>query len=140
MEEILAGLVCGLIMGLVFLGAGIAIIFFKPDLPQRIAERLPPNISPHLIMLFYVIATPPLSGLLGALAGLIYRVFSDSFPGTGMGSPNFIYTLAVLLFAIVTLSVFALIRRKSLLLPLVICIAFAGIFGWILPLLAKWVL
>jgi len=138
--EILAGLVCGLIMALVFLGAGIAIIFFKPDLPKQIAERLPPNISPNLIMLFYVIAIPPLWGLLGALAGLIYHVFSGSFPGAGMGSSNFVYTLAILLFTLVTLSVFALIRRKSLMLPLIIGITFAGIFGWILPLLAKWVL
>jgi len=56
--EVLAGLICGLIMGLIFLGAGIAILFFNPDLAKRIAERLPSNISPNLVMLFYVIAVP----------------------------------------------------------------------------------
>ncbi|MFC1974169.1 hypothetical protein ACFLU2_02315 [Chloroflexota bacterium] len=138
--EVLAGLICGLIMGLIFLGAGIAILFFNPDLAKRIAERLPSNISPNLVMLFYVIAVPPFWGLLGVLAGLIYRVVNDSFPNGGMGSPNFVFTLAILSLTLVTLSLFTLIRRKMLWLPLIIGIAFTGIFGWIIPLLSKWVL
>lgn len=139
--DMLAGVVCGLVMGTVFLGAGIFVLATKPDTYDRLSKSLPQGLSPTLVMLFLVIAVPPLWALFGAIGGLLYRLADDSFPNAGLGSANLAFTLAIVsLAALVSLILLvAGIARKRAVWPgLVMDIAFAGVFGWILPLLASW--
>ncbi len=126
-------------MGTIFLGAGVFILVSNPDTYEHLARRFHENMSPTLVMLSLLIAVPPLCGLLGGIAGLLYNVAEDSFPDAGLGSSNFAFTLAVL--SLMALSILGLfIARKKALwrLGLIVNIAFGGIFGWILPLLANW--
>lgn len=139
--DILAGLICGLLMGSVSLGAVILIFFSNRDLYDRIAKRLPQGIPPTLVMLAVVIALPPAWGIFGAIAGALYNVAIDSAPGSGLGSSNQIFTLAILCLTglLMLPALFLAIKRKKLgWLLFVINLAFAGIFGWLLPLLANW--
>lgn len=142
LQDILGGIVCGLVMGTVSLGAGIFILFSSRDLYERLARRLPAGISPTLVMLAALFAVPPTWGIFGAIAGALYNAAVESNSGSGLGSSNLVFTLAILIIAglaMLSALVLILIKRKkwgSLL--LVMNIAFAGIFGWLLPLLADW--
>jgi len=140
--DILAGLVCGLAMGTVSLGAGILILFTGRDLYERLSRRLPQGISPTIIMLATLFAVPPLWGVFGAIAGLLYNIATESAPGSGLGSYNSVFTLAILILAALAMlpamALLLLKRRKWGALLIVMNIAFAAIFGWLLPLLANW--
>ena len=136
--DVLVGLIAGLSMGTVFLGAVIFTLYSNTDTYNRLSARLRQGISPTVVMLSIVIAMPLLWGILGAFAGLAYNLVSSSFPHAGLGSPNFVFTLAILLLAALATLVLFIIRRKMIRMGLIMTIAFAGIFGWILPLLANW--
>jgi len=139
--DILAGLVCGLFMGTVFLGLLIYIFFTNRDIYDRLAKRLPPGIPPTLVMLSFVVGLPPAWAIFGVITGTLYNVAIDSAPGTGLGSSNQTFTLAILCLTVLLMlpALFLIIKRKKLgWLFFVIDLIFAGIFGWLLPLLAHW--
>jgi uncharacterized membrane protein (DUF106 family) len=136
--DILAGVVCGLAMGTICLGVGIYILMSNRDMYDRLSKFLPQGFSPTVVMLGLVIGVPPVGVLLGAIAGLAYRLVDDSFPNAGLGSPNFVFTVAILCLAALATLILLLIRKRLVWLGLLINIAFAGIFGWLLPLLANW--
>jgi hypothetical protein len=140
--DILAGIVCGLAMGTVSLGAGIFILFSSRDLYERLAKRMPQGISPTVVMLALLFAVPPTGGIFGAIAGALYNTAVESNSGSGLGSSNLVFTLAILIIAALAMlpasALILLKRRKWGFLLLVMNIAFAGIFGWLLPLLANW--
>jgi hypothetical protein len=140
--DILAGIVCGLAMGTVILGAGIFILFSSRNLYERLGRRLPQGISPTLVMLAALFAVPPTGGMFGAIAGALYNIATESAPGSGLGSPNLIFTMAILIVAALAmlpaLILLLIKRRKWGYLLIVMNLAFAGIFGWLLPILANW--
>lgn len=136
--DILAGVVCGLAMGTICLGVGIYILMSNRDMYDRLSKFLPQGFSPTVVMLGLVIGVPPVWVLLGAISGLASRLVDDSFPNAGLGSPNFVFTVAILCLAALATLILLLIRKRLVWLGLLINIAFAGIFGWLLPLLANW--
>lgn len=141
LTDILAGIVCGLVMGTVFLGAGIIIIFTNRDIYDRLAKRLPPYITPAMVMVSLLIAVPPGWGSFGAIAGALYNWATDAAPGAGYGSSNSTFTLAIIcatVLAMLPTLFIILTRRKWGWLLLVLNLFFAAIFGWLLPLLAHW--
>jgi hypothetical protein len=136
--DILAGVVCGLLMGTLLLWLSVFIIWSKPDISERLRRYLPTGMPPNLLLLFLVIAIPPLSGVLGGIAGLLYRLFEDSLPGDGLGSSNLAFTSAVLILTTLLTLIVLILRRSITRLSLILNTTFAGIFGWILPFLADW--
>jgi len=136
--DILAGVVCGLLMGTIFLGMGIYILVSNRDIYDRLGKFLPQGLSPDPIMLLLVIVVPPSWGLFGGIAGLLYRLADESSPNAGLGSSNYTFTLAILCFTALVTLILLLIRKRLVWLGLITTIAFAGIFGWLLPLLASW--
>ena len=136
--DIFAGVVCGLAMGTVCLGVGIYILISNRDMYDRLSKFLPQGLSPTVVMLGLVIGLPPVWVLLGAIAGLAYRLVDDSFPNAGLGRSNFVFTVAILCLAALATLILLLIRKRLVWLGLLINIAFGGIFGWLLPLLANW--
>ncbi|MGB3129132.1 MAG: LPXTG cell wall anchor domain-containing protein, partial [Dehalococcoidia bacterium] len=114
------------------------ILMSNRDMYDRLSKFLPQGFSPTVVMLGLVIGVPPVWVLLGAIAGLASRLVDDSFPNAGLGSPNFVFTVAILCLAALATLILLLIRKRLIWLGLLINIAFAGIFGWLLPLLANW--
>jgi len=141
LRDVLAGLVCGLIMGSVSLGALIYIFLTNRDLYDRLARRLPQGIPPTLVMLSLVVGLPPAWAIFGAIAGALYNLAVDASPGAGLGSSSSIFTLAIICLTVLLMlpAVFLIIRRKQ---PgwlfFTINLIFVGLFGWLLPLLAHW--
>jgi hypothetical protein len=93
-------------------------------------------------MLALLFAVPPMWGMFGAIVGALYNIATESAPGSGLGSSNSVFTLAILILAAVAmlpaLALLFLKHRKGGFLLIVTNLAFAGIFGWLLPLLANW--
>jgi len=136
--DILAGLICGLFMGSVSLVALIYIFFTNRDVYDRLAKRLPAGISPTLVMLSLVVGMPPAWGIFGAIAGALYNFAADVSPNAGLGSSSSVFTLAIICLTVLLMlpALFLIIRRKKLgWLFFTINLIFAGIFGWLLPLL-----
>ena len=138
LTDILAGMICGLVMATVLLGVGVYFVFTNRDVYDRLARLLPEGISPTMVMLGFVIGLPPVWALVGIIAGLIYNVIGGSDPEAGLGSPNYIFTVIILCLSVLATLLILLIRKRVLWQGLIISVAFAGIFGWLLPLLASW--
>jgi hypothetical protein len=141
LNDILAGLVCGLFMGTVSLGVVIFIFSSNRDIYDRLAKRLPQGIPPTLLMLSLVVALPPAWGLWGIVAGLVYNISLDHSPNAGLGSSNSIFTLAIICLTVLLMlpPLFLIIKRKKLgWVFIIVNLVFVGVFGWILPLFANW--
>ncbi len=98
--DIVAGLACGSIVGSVSLGAIIYILLTNRNMYDRLAKRLPPGIPPTFIMLLLVVGVPPVWCIIGVIAGALYHLAIDAAPGTGLGSSNLIFTVAILCIAV----------------------------------------
>jgi hypothetical protein len=136
--DILAGVVCGLVMGTIFLGVGIYVLMSNRDIYDRLSRSLPQGITPTVVMLGLVISVPPGWVFLGAIAGLAYRLVDESLPDGGLGSSNFVFTVAVLCLSALSILIVFLTSKRLVRLGMFINISFAGLFGWLLPLLANW--
>jgi len=141
LRDVLAGLVCGLIMGSVSLGVLIYIFLTNRDLYDRLAKRLPQGVPPTLVMLSLVVGLPPAWCVFGIIAGALYHLAVDASPGAALGSSSSIFTLAIICLTVLLMlpAAFLVIRRKRLgWLFFTTNLIFAGLFGWLLPLLAHW--
>ncbi len=139
LQDILAGVICGLVLSTVILADSVFLLKVRQDVHEYLTRVLKPPFTPLTIMLGVVFGAPPLFGLLGAAGGLIYNIINDSSSDGGLGSPNLIFTLAVLSIAAILSLIILITRSKLIIIPgIITSIAFAGIFGWILPLLANW--
>ncbi len=139
MMDVLAGALCGLLMGTVFLGVAIYVLLSKGDTHDRLGKMLPAGLSPTLVMLAMVIGVPPMSGLVGGIAGILYTVAEEAAPDAGLGSPNLVFTAVVLgLVALVALIWLLVVRKRPSAVAFTVLTAFAALFGWFLPLLADW--
>ncbi len=139
--DIVAGLICGLLMSSVFLGALIYIFLTHRDIYDRLAKRLPQGVPPTLVMLSLVVGVPPAWCIFGIIAGALYHLAIDASPGAGLGSSSSVFTLAIICVTVLLMlpALFLIIRHKKLgWLFFTINLMFAGFFGWLLPLLAHW--
>jgi hypothetical protein len=135
--DVLAGVVCGLVVGTVFLGAGIYMLYTKPDTYDVLSERLPAGLSPGMVMLFLVFAVPPVWAIIGAILGVLYSSTADSV-SSGLGSSNYAFTAGILSLSVLLGLVLTAARRRVAWLGLTIIVLFGGVFGWLLPLIASW--
>lgn len=138
LTDFLAGLICGLATGTVFLGAGVYVVLRNRDIYERLQRTLPQGITPTMVMLGYVVAVPLVWGTLGGIAGILYSVIDEAYPSSGLGSSNVAFTVAILSIAALAMLAVIVMRRSVARLGLVLVIAFVIIFGWLLPLLAEW--
>ena len=133
MTEIIAGLTSGLLMASVFVCAGVLMLFpvVKDPSPgvRAIFDRFPPG----TMVMAVVFLAYPVWGIVGAVFGLLYGVSIDQAPGSGLGSPNLVFTVAVVAGALLLGAPFLVLLRRVLAGVLAIMTAFIVIFGWFLP-------
>ena len=75
--------------------------------------------------------------LVGLVLGAVYRAARLNLAGGGLGSPNWPFTLAVLLATAAFLAVVYYAWRRVRFPVLLTAMAFAGMFGWGMPHLAE---
>ena len=133
---VIAGAASGLLMASVFACSSVLMLFpiVKDPTPgfQAIMHKFPPGgLAMSLVFVAY-----PVWGIVGAVMGLLYEISTEQAPGPGLGSPNLVFTTAILAVAVMMTAPFLVLLRRVLAGVLAIAAAFIAIFGWLLPYFA----
>ncbi len=137
MAEIFAGFVVGYAFSLLFTAvAAMMVIEARSSVPY-LAKAIASNIS--ALQLAVPISLLAFLGwtLVGLLLGAVYRAARINLAGGGLGSPNWPFTLAVLLATIAFLAVVLYAWRRLRWRVVLTAAAFAAMFGWGMPHLAE---
>ena len=95
-------------------------------------EKFPPmTLAMGIVAVSY-----PTWAVIGGMLALLYRISLEQAPGSGIGSPNVVYTLAVLGMAVMLAAPIAILLRPMLAGIMTITLTFIAIFGWFLPYFA----
>ena len=133
MNEMIAGAASGLLVASVFVFAFVVIMFaLVRDPPpgfQQLARRLPPG----TLVLGGVLMAYPSWAVIGAVAGLLYRISEEQAAGSGLGSPNLVFTLAVVIGTIAMALPIGILLKRFLPGVLAVTASAIGFFGWFLP-------
>ena len=137
MNVLIAGLASGVFMAQVFITIGcIAAFFALKDPPPAIAVMLA-RFPPGVFVMTIVILAYPVWGVIGIVSAFLFLALQNAAPGTGLGSPNLVYTAFVSL-ASIALALPIVVLAKRLWSGVAgITLSAIAIFGWLLPLLAS---
>ena len=133
---VIAGTASGLLMASIFICAGAMMLFvIVKDPPPGFApilERFPPG----AIVLSVTVMAYPVWGIIGAVMGLLYKISIEQAPGSGIGSPNMVFTLGVVVVSVMMAAPFVILLWRVVAGVLAIAISFIALFGWFLPFFA----
>ena len=136
LSAIVAGAASGFLMASVFVCAGVLILFAivrdSPPEFRPILEKFPPS-RVAMIMVFLAY---PTWGAIGAVVGILYKIAGEQTPGSGLGSPNLVFTIAVVAVTLAMAAPFAVLLRRYLMGIAAMAVASMGLFGWFLPVFA----
>jgi hypothetical protein len=135
--EVLAGFIIGYAYSLLFTAfVSVMLLDARSRVPQ-LAKAIAPNIN--AVMLAVPVSIGAFLGwtLVGLLLGALYTGALDERPGGGLGSPNWPFTLGVLLAGFGFLTVVLYAWRRLPWQILLLTAAFVGAFGWAMPYLAQ---
>ncbi len=124
-------------MASLFICAGAFMLFSLVKNPRPAFEPVLNRFPAHVLMLWIMALAYPVWGIVGAVMGVLYLVSVEQAPGGGLGSPNLVFTTAAILAAAVIAAPFAFLLRPVAVGVAAIAVAFAGIFGWMLPHFAE---
>jgi hypothetical protein len=137
MAEVFSGFVMGYAMSLVFTAlAAVMVVRARSRLPS-LAKAIAPNLSVVMLAVPISILAFLLWTMIGLILGLLYRGALDHLSGAGLGSPNWPFTLGVILFTLAFLAVILYAWRRLPWQVLVMAVMFLGLFGWAMPYLAE---
>lgn len=136
MSWVIAGAAIGFLMASVFTCALVLMLFALVKDPTPGFQAFTKKVSPARLTLSAVFFAYPVWGIIGAVLGLLYKISTEQAPGGGMGSPNLVFTAAVLIVTLMMAAPTLLLLRRVLPGVLVIALAFVGLFGWFLPFFA----
>ena len=133
---IIAGTASGLLMASIFICAGVMMLFvIVKDPPpgfRPILERFPPG----ALVLSVTVMAYPVWGIIGAVMGLLYKISIEQAPGSGIGSPNMVFTLGVVVVSVMMSAPFVILLWRVVAGVLAIAVSFIVLFGWFLPFFA----
>jgi hypothetical protein len=138
MSEVFAGLICGYILALVSTPlVALTLLNMRARFPA--VERTVPTQVPLLAVAVVIHGfTLMLWTALGMVFGLILSGIEERVPEGGLGSPNGVFTLAVVMWTLVAFAPIIVLLRPVRRQAAAIAILFALLFGWLMPYLAQW--
>ena len=137
MSYVIAGALSGLLMASVTVALGPIMLFNLAKDPSPFFRELLRRVPPIYMTMGLVAVSYPAWTAIGAAAGALYGVSSEQAPGGGMGSSNLVFTAAIVVVAIMMAAPLALLLRRVLAGVAAMTIIFVGLFGWLLPFLAR---
>ena len=137
MTYALVGAVSGLMMASAFVSVGVLMLFFLVKDPPPALRPLLRRTRPAVLTIGLVVLAYPVWSILGAVMGLLLRLTVAQAPGGGMGSPNLAFSLAVLVVGALAALLLVLLLRRVVAGVAALALTFVGLFGWLLPHLAK---
>lgn len=137
MIDVLAGWVVGYAFALIFTGlASVMLIDARSRVPF-LARAIAPNINAVMLAVPISIVAFLWWTLVGLAMGALYSAARKGIPGGGLGSPNWPYTLGVLLAGAAFLALVCYGWRRLRWEVVALVIAFVALFGWGMPHLAE---
>lgn len=130
MTTLLAGMIAGTLMGLVFITHASLLLVFRPPaaLARRAAER---NVTG--LITAATVAGLTLCTLLGVGAALLFQAIENGYPSGIPSVPSLVYVMLVLFFAGFTAIPAVLFLRDRLAHLAAEYALFIVIFGWLIP-------
>ena len=126
----------GLLMASVFIALGEMMLFFivkkRPPELRFLLDTIPPS---SMAMGIVGIAYPAWGGI-GAVTAVLYQSSLNEVPGGGIGSPNMVFTLAIVVVSVLMAAPFFVLLRSVLPWVVALTLIFVGLFGWFLPYFA----
>jgi len=135
--EALAGFVVGYAFSLLFTGVAAMMVIDARSQVPFLSRAIAPNISAVQLAVPISLMAFVAWTLVGLLLGLAYRAARLNLAGGGLGSPNWPFTLGVLVATVAFLAVVCYAWRRLRWPVLLTAAAFAGMFGWGMPHLAE---
>ena len=137
MAEVFSGFVAGYAMSLVFTGfAAVMVVAARSRVPF-LARAIASNINAVMLAVPISLFAFLIWTIVGIVLGFLYRVAEQNLPSAGLGSPNWAFTLGILLLGLLFLAVI-LYAWQRLPRPVVAMVAlFVGLFGWGMPHMAE---
>ncbi len=137
MAEVFSGFVIGYAFSLLFTAVAAVMVIEARSRVPYLTKAIAPNIGAAQLAVPISLLAFLVWTLVGLLLGFMYRAARLNLAGSGLGSPNWTFTLAVL---IATVTFLAVVYYAWQCLPwrvLLTALAFAGMFGWGMPHLAE---
>ncbi len=137
MAAAFAGFVIGYAYSLLFTAFASVMIIDARNRVPFLAKAIAPNVN--AVMLAVPVSIGAFLGwtLVGLVLGVLYRGAADNLAGGGLGSPNWPFSLGILLAGAAFLAIVAYAWRRLPWQALALAAAFVGLFGWAMPYLAK---
>ncbi|GBD14531.1 hypothetical protein HRbin25_00406 [bacterium HR25] len=137
MAEVFSGAVLGYGLSLVLVWPlSLGLVRARERVPA-LSRAIAPNINAVMLAVPLSLLLFTWGPLVGIILGMLYRGALDNLPGAGLGSPNWAFTLGVLLFGGGLLgAIFYVWQRLSWWLVATVAV-WVGAFGWGLPYLAR---
>jgi len=135
--EAFAGFVVGYAFSLLFTGVTAMMVIDARSRVPFLSRAIAPNISAVQLAVPISLMAFVAWTLVGLLLGLAYRAARLNLAGGGLGSPNWPFTLGVLVVTVAFLAVVYYAWRRLRWPVLLTAAAFAGMFGWGMPHLAE---
>jgi hypothetical protein len=135
--EVFSGFVVGYAFSLLFTGVAAVMLIEARGRVPYLAKAIAPNIGAVQLAVPISILAFLAWTLVGLLLGLAYRGARLNLAGGGLGSPNWPFTLAMLVATVVFLAIVLYAWRRVPWRVLLMALAFAGMFGWGMPHLAE---
>ncbi len=126
----------GLLMASVFIAVGELMLFFIVKNRPPELQFLLGTMSPSVLAMGIVAVSYPVWGAVGAVNGVLYQISLNEAPGGGIGSPNLVYTLAIVIVSLLMAAPFFILFRSLLPWVVGLTVVFIGLFGWFLPYFA----
>ncbi|UCH87271.1 MAG: hypothetical protein JSU97_02450 [Dehalococcoidia bacterium] len=137
MEEVFAGFVTGYGMALIFTGLAALMLVEARSRVPFLAKAIAPNISAIALTVPISLIAFLLWTAIGMLLGLFYRYTLEEAPVGGLGSPNLLYTVLIIIFGGLTLTTVVAAFRRLPWQVAAMGLSFIALFGWVLPRLAQ---
>lgn len=138
MPEVFAGFVCGFTLSIIATPSfALWVLNARDDIPF-IRNAVPKGMSITLLSIpiatfFFLIWTE-----MGLIFGLLLLAANDANSTSGLGSPNLLYTVIMLISSIIIFLPFFVLVRSACRLALFLAFSYVALFGWAMPILAHY--
>lgn len=132
MVYFIVGAAAGLVMTVVFTATAPVMVFSLAQDTGHWANARVSRANPKTLMLGMVVLAYPLWTLIGGLLGVAYGVVVQAAPGAAL-----VYSAAVTAVALLAAVICAALLRGAMVGVVILAAAFAGVYGWLLPLLVR---
>ena len=137
LTALVAGTASGLLMASIFVSVGVIMLFPLVKDPSPQFHALIRKTPPSTIVIGITVISYPMWAIIGAISGILYNISVEQIPGSGLGSPNLTFTIAVMVIGLMMAAPFAVVLRRVIAGVVGLTLAFIGVFGWFLPYFAE---